>query len=71
MMHTWIISTCQIWLWEAIVRGTPLEWWRTDVWNRHLVAVGLSDVLRAAVILNDHTAHSKRQLIVNEGTGVD
>ena len=68
-MHTRIIGTCQIWLGEAIVRGTPLEWWRTDVWN--MVAVDLTDVLRVAVVLNDHTAHSQRQLIVDEGAGVD
>lgn len=68
---TGIISTRQIWLWESVVRGTPLEWWRTDRWNRSLIVVCLADVLRGVVIFDDHTAHSKRQFIVNERAGVD
>jgi hypothetical protein len=66
---TRIIGTRQIWLWEGVVRGTPLEWWRTDVWN--LVAVRLTDVLSIVVIFNDHATHPERQLIVDKGAGVD
>ena len=66
---TRIIGTRQIWLWEGIVRGAPLEWGCTDVWN--LVAVRLTDVLSVAIIFDDHATHSKRQLIVDKGAGVD
>jgi len=40
------------------------------VWNRD-VAVRLTDALRIVVILDDHATHTKRQLIVDEGAGVD
>lgn len=30
---TGIIGTRQIWLWEVVVRGTPLKWWCTDGWD--------------------------------------
>ena len=71
MAHTRIIGTRQIRLWEGIVRGTPLEWGRTDVWNRDLVAVRLADALSVVVIFDDHAAHPECQLIVDEGAGVD
>lgn len=68
---TRIIGTRQIWLGETIVRGAPLELWRTDVRNGDLVAVRLTDVMSVGVFFDDHAAHSKRQLIVDKGTGVD
>ena len=37
-----------------------------------MVAVRLmTDVLGVVVVFNDHAAHPKRQLIVNEGAGVN
>ena len=68
---TRIICIRQIRLWEGVVRGTPLEGWGTDVWNRDLTAVRLADVLRVIVIFDNHAAHAKRQLIVDKGAGVD
>jgi hypothetical protein len=41
------------------------------MWNRDLVAVRLTEVLRIVVIFNDHAAHAKRQLIVDEGASVN
>ena len=70
MALTGIICVRQIWLWEGVVRGTTLEWWSANVWNRD-VAVRLTDALRIVVILDDHATHTKRQLIVDEGAGVD
>jgi len=39
-----MIGTRRAWLWDGTVRVTPLEWWRTDVWNQDLVAASLTDV---------------------------
>ena len=66
-----IIGTRQIWLWKGVVRGTSLEWWGTDRWNRSLVVVRLTDVLRVVVIFHNHSAHSECQLVVDERAGVD
>ena len=36
-----------------------------------LVAVRLTEILCVVVIFDNHTAHAKRQLIVDEGAGVN
>jgi hypothetical protein len=66
---TRVIRARQIWLWEGIVWGTALGWWSTDVWD--LVAVRLTEILCVVVIFDNHTTHAKRQLIVDEGAGVN
>jgi len=49
-------------LWRGVVRGTPLEWWRTDVWSPDLVVVYLTELLRVAVIFDDRIPRYKLQL---------
>ena len=59
MGRTRNVGTQRVWLWEGIVRGIPLEWWRVDAWNPDMIVIRLTDVLSVAVLFNDRIAHSE------------